>query len=616
MLTHNSTSSSLRPLLLAILLFSATWQRISGYATYMTQSSYCSRSLTAGTQIMSHAAVSSTSRTISVTRNGVALNSGDAYVYGETLVASLSSTSGEYVIQVTGGASVTGGGCTKTRLANADTSFVLPTTGSSTISIVSGWTTAQNTPVGITPTFTLVAPAAVAANPSYPPTLMPTMKPNITPYPTFTATNPPTTTAVIVPPTSTATDDGSGNSNQQQAGLSSLSTPKKSWAGFMIALSIGGVLVGGAYLVAMYRMSHPDNRYISEKTYTFSRVTNVIVLVFAFFAVIMMSMWTKKSNSDYNYLDAPSWQDNLFAWHPVLMVCGFFVSQLGAIASWALFKDHFNAKITHVVCQLAGLSTMISGLWAVWEYKVDMQSYNYTTIHSWLGIATVAVYVFTFFWGSLMATLTRFFPDSILRKAFDLKNAHKNLGILALVMTTMSIWTGVMDQLPQGSCNPSLTTYEQDAGQYYAELPGSCKTAYGMAMFVLVASILSMFGIAYRGDSFGFMKPKTAEAVAAEKKLDPPVEIPMVDNPQRSIRSFSKPVDAPTRSASRKNVPQPSPSKPAPTAPPAMVEEYDEEEELPRAKPVTPPSRNVPPPPPPHRANPPHPPRLGVNDAI
>ncbi len=66
---------------LIAVLFEFCVNHVAGYATYMTQSSYCSRSLTAGTQIMSHT-VSSTSRTISVTRNnGVALNSGDAYVF-------------------------------------------------------------------------------------------------------------------------------------------------------------------------------------------------------------------------------------------------------------------------------------------------------------------------------------------------------------------------------------------------------------------------------------------------------------------------------------------------------------------------------------------------------
>ncbi len=90
----------------------------------------------------------------------------------------------------------------------------------------------------------------------------------------------------------------------------------------------------------------------------------------------------------------------------------------------------------------------------------------------------------------------------------------------SLLTLAVTILTGVMDQLPQGSCNPNITTYQQGAGQKYSEIPGSCKIAYGMATFVLIASIISMFGIAFRGDSFGFMKQKSAEA---ENKADPPM---------------------------------------------------------------------------------------------
>ena len=499
---------------------------VQGHSVYMTQSTYCSVPVIVGTQIMSMTTVSSTARTISVTRNGVPLNSGDAYVYGETLVASLSSTSGEYLIQVTGGATVTGGGCSNTRYANAATSFVLPTTGSSSMAIVAAWTTAQTTPVSISSTFTLVAPQPTAE-----PTLSPTLMPNITPYPTYTATIPPSfapTTTAVVP-----TTDDTTNSDSNASGLSSLTSSSKTGIGFMMAVTILGAIVGTGYLGAMYRLAHPDTRYISDKTFTITRIANVIVLICAIFTIMMASMWTKDSNSDYNYLGKPSWNNNLFAWHPILMVCGFFVSQLSAIASWGLLKNHFYAKLLHVFCQLAGLSTMIAGLWAVWKYKIDMKYFNYTTIHSWIGITTIAVYVFTFFWGSFMAILTRFYPDSILRKAFDLKDGHKTLGTLALMMTTMSILTGVMDQLPVGSCFPNLpagVTYEQDAGQYYSQLPGSCKIAYGMAVFVFIATLISFIGIAFRGDSFGFLKGKH------EKSLTQPG-----DDSSSSLSSLSAP---------------------------------------------------------------------------
>lgn len=63
---------------------------VSGHADYLT-TSYCGRSLSVGTNIMGYSAVSSSSKSVIVSRSGVALSSGDAYVAGETLTISLSN---------------------------------------------------------------------------------------------------------------------------------------------------------------------------------------------------------------------------------------------------------------------------------------------------------------------------------------------------------------------------------------------------------------------------------------------------------------------------------------------------------------------------------------------
>lgn len=284
-------------------------------------------------------------------------------------------------------------------------------------------------------------------------------------------------------------------------------------AGFGIAAAIIVALMISAYYAAARRVAAPDNRHVSEKSFTFARSCITLAVALGIVAVIMTAIWTKQpTTADANYLGKPSWQNNLFAWHPVLMVCGFFLSQLNAIASWSFFSEHYTAKLMHVFWQIAGMSSMIAGLWAVWKHKIDTQSFNFTTAHSWLGIAAVALYIFTFLWGSLMASLTRCYPDSILRKAFDLKTGHKNLGILVLVFTTIAILTGIMDQLPQGVCNPNIKSYKSDAAQYYDDVPGSCRLTNGLSIVVAIAAGLAALAIAYRGDSFGFAKESATNA--------------------------------------------------------------------------------------------------------
>lgn len=90
------------------------------YASYLVNG-FCTRSLTPGTIIMGNPIAESTARSLTVSRNGVALTSGDTYVYGETLTVDLTSTNGEYLLQALGGATFTG-----TSTSPCRTSYICP----------------------------------------------------------------------------------------------------------------------------------------------------------------------------------------------------------------------------------------------------------------------------------------------------------------------------------------------------------------------------------------------------------------------------------------------------------------------------------------------------------
>ena len=108
---------------------------------------------------MGQAAISDSSKSIVVKRNGVALGAGSFYVPGEILTISLSDTTNIlYLFNVNNGAFKTAGGCGQTRVAvtaksntPVEMEFIAPASGAVTIS--SAWDTAGNVPVKITPTF-------------------------------------------------------------------------------------------------------------------------------------------------------------------------------------------------------------------------------------------------------------------------------------------------------------------------------------------------------------------------------------------------------------------------------------------------------------------------------
>lgn len=178
------------------------------------------------------------------------------------------------------------------------------------------------------------------------------------------------------------------------------------------------------------------------------------------------------------------------------MVSGFFGCQVLAILVWGIIKNRDAAKLIHVVLQTASFITLFIGVQAVIIYKNsgEFPIPNLTTIHSWVGVATVVVFVLNYSLGLLMASLKQFFPNSILRKAFNLGSIHKTIGMASIRLAVLSIVTGVMDQLGQGTCNyiydnVASTAIDSNPADNYPHYPIACRLANGLAIIVCITAI-------------------------------------------------------------------------------------------------------------------------------
>lgn len=50
-----------------------------------------------------------------------------------------------------------------------------------------------------------------------------------------------------------------------------------------------------------------------------------------------------------------------------------------------------------------------------------------------------------------MGLVTAMWPDSVLRKALDLRRIHQAFGLTSLGLTTIAVVSGIMDQLYTGT---------------------------------------------------------------------------------------------------------------------------------------------------------------------
>jgi hypothetical protein len=89
----------------------------------------------------------------------------------------------------------------------------------------------------------------------------------------------------------------------------------------------------------------------------------------------------------------------MFAYHPLLMVCGFLGAQIVAISDWSILRSHRVAKCVHVLVQTTGLGCLSVGLYVVVDLNLKAKMPALTTLHSWMGIAATSVFTVNYVLG-------------------------------------------------------------------------------------------------------------------------------------------------------------------------------------------------------------------------
>lgn len=467
-----------------IFLIRAVWPA-AGHSEYMTQT-YCSTPMTPGTNIMGSGVVTSTTRSLIVKRGSTTLTTGSTYNYGETLSVSISSTSGEYLLE-SSGASFSQGKCTSgTRIANAAGSLVMPSSGSTQVTIKTGWATGQST-VSVTPTFVLI-PALGSATPTSSPGVSPsptsTGAPSLTFHPSAAPTTSSPTTAAVI------NNGGSASVNSQSNNVMYGKKRTTSSLAISIVGTLAVVLITGYWYIMMVEHGQFNVlEFMKQRVFFYA----ACAFLMGCFSLAFIAAWARSDTAnDFSYLGIPNAYladstnpSGLYAWHPVLMVGGFLCSQVFAASVWTLLgpENRVTAKYIHIALQSAGLLMMGLGVSAIVHSERAHSKYaqTYTTMHSILGMAAIVAFVLNYTLGSTMYTLTNYLPQSLWRKHIDLRNNHRKLGGFALILTGMAIVTGIMNQLPMGACFPP------SASDGYEKMPNSCKIGLGLGVLVFLA---------------------------------------------------------------------------------------------------------------------------------
>mmetsp|Transcript_13709 Transcript_13709/g.13254 ORF Transcript_13709/g.13254 Transcript_13709/m.13254 type:complete len:516 (+) Transcript_13709:291-1838(+) len=416
------------------------------------------------------------SRLLIVTRSdGTKLKDGDKYVLGEELVLSLDPSpefvynSYEAAFQTTAGAmtgapvyssgtQTSGIGCptdgvagTEKRAFMFNPTLVIPMNTTQDIAITAGWhmsTNGARAAVKIPPKITLVSATAAAGG------------------------DPP------------STGGGAQVTKEKKVDLVSHYLAVGLVYGF-----IGLILVGGLFIMNYFRTSVQDSM---DK---FNLGVSYTALILVTLSAALVAAWAKINvNGEFQYLGMPDWKTNVLTWHIVLIVAGFFFSQVLAILSWSLFP-HNVGKSVHVFWQTAALATLIASIIATVKSKQDLVEDHLVSMHSWMGVATVLVFCANYVFGLVMGIITAAKACVQFRSTYDLRVIHRAFGTTSLGLTVIAILTGIMSYTGRFGCS-LIDTQDQMAS--YPNLPDGCKIANGMGIAVVSTAILTVLLISTR----------------------------------------------------------------------------------------------------------------------
>jgi hypothetical protein len=268
-----------------------------------------------------------------------------------------------------------------------------------------------------------------------------------------------------------------------------------------IVCGVGGTLLLLLMLILVV-FRDPDRIVVQEKLNT---ATTFIAAALGVLCVALVSVWAreylKTDPRDAMYLGKVSWEQNVYVWHPLLMVAGFFFCQLMGMLTWSFMQTQPSGKLVHLFWQTAALATLIAGMVAVVDFKKQSLEDSLVTLHSWLGVAALCSFCVAYLWGALMAFLSKFYPDCPIRKTLDMRSIHKVLSLTVFAFTVSTVVTGIMDHMGRSGCNYvgiKITAVEENPASNYNSIPGACKVANGLGMVVMISSITAMIAVSLR----------------------------------------------------------------------------------------------------------------------
>lgn len=232
------------------------------------------------------------------------------------------------------------------------------------------------------------------------------------------------------------------------------------------------------------------------------KVAGLMAIMFAVAGLGLLIKWMKGTNFDESFIGGLNWKDLIFNYHPIFMYSGLILASLTALLSYRIIPaPKTMTKSLHALLHSCALCCIVIGLTCVIvgnnypDYNnVGVYYPNLTSLHSFLGLAAIALY----FQNYVLGFYHFLFPLSIVPadKRKNYMPFHVILGGFAFFCAVFAVETGIMELTTEYGCYWDPTSANINPAHTYSRLPLGCRYANGVGILVLVSAFCGTYALA------------------------------------------------------------------------------------------------------------------------
>ena len=167
--------------------------------------------------------------------------------------------------------------------------------------------------------------------------------------------------------------------------------------------------------------------------------------------------------------------------------------RIGLLAFRAFPFDKVINRRVRYIWHSAGIAFMVTGLIAVFTYHNDRNKANLWSIHSWMGLMTVSLYLAQYVLGGYLFFYEQADPD--MREAYIPFFAW--LDIFVYMSACFTAEMGIVEKNTDLGCTYNVTEIKNynnaDPAIYYDDLPAGCRISSGLGVVILFLCMCTVY---------------------------------------------------------------------------------------------------------------------------